>query len=554
MDNDHLANPDAVHRGDQHPPNPTETAMTTRSQLTERQLSHARSRFVASALGAGHDREWPVSADIMLVARMDGTIIATNPTWTALLGWAEQDLVGGVFFDLVHPDDRERTIDAVAGIQTSKTVRRFDNRCRHKDGSDRWIVWTAAADAQEITAVGRDVTVEKMQAEALLQAEAQLRQSQKMEAIGQLTGGLAHDFNNLLTVIAGNLELLHARLADGERDDLTPYIAAAQGASKRAAALSHRLLAFSRQQTLDPRPTDINRLIGGMADLIRRAMGPTVAVELALAADPWASWIDRNQFENALLNLCNNARDAMPVGGWLTVETVNMRLEADLASICNLPVGDYVAVRFSDTGCGMAPEVIARAFAPFFTTKRAGEGTGLGLSMIHGFVRQSNGHARIESEPCRGTTVWLYLPRYLGTAEDLPAAEEPASFANAPRTEQGETVLVVDDEPTVLDVVTEVLEDLGYTALTARNGAAGLAVLRSGRPIDLLITDIGLPGGMDGQQMATLARTIRPGLKVMFITGYVENGMIDEAQPHILTKPFAMKTLACRIKDIIAKP
>ncbi len=353
----------------------------------------------------------------------------------------------------------------------------------------------------------------------LMTVEEALRQSQKMEAVGQLTGGLAHDFNNLLTGITGSLELLQTRIAQGRIGDVDRYLTAAQGAARRAAALTHRLLAFSRRQTLDPKRTDVNVLVGGMEELIQRTAGPAVAVEAMLASDLWSTLVDASQLENALLNLCINARDAMPEGGKITIETSNRRLDPEppasgswnRVSTCRLCV--------SDNGTGMTPEVIAKAFDPFFTTKPIGQGTGLGLSMIYGFTKQSGGQVCIYSEVGRGTTICLYLPRHLGVDE---RAELSPEVADAPRAGQGETVLVVDDEPTVRMLVTEVLEDLGYRAIEAADGSAGLKVLQSGVRIDLLVTDVGLPGGMNGRQVADAARVARPDLKVLFITGYAE--------------------------------
>ena len=387
----------------------------------------------------------------------------------------------------------------------------------------------------------------------LMHAEEQLRQSQKMEAVGQLTGGLAHDFNNLLIGITGNLELLGTRIGQGRLKDLDRYVGAAQGSAKRAAALTHRLLAFSRRQTLDPRPTDVNRLVGGMEELIRRTVGPAVEVGVMGAAGLWPTLVDPPQLENALLNLCINARDAMPGGGRLSIETANHWLDQRAAHEHDLQPGQYVSLCISDTGMGMPPEVAAKAFDPFFTTKPLGQGTGLGLSMIYGFVRQSGGQARIHSEPGQGTTVCLYLPRYLGDADEVEAVPD---LAGAPRAGQGETVLVVDDEPTVRMLVTEVLEELGYAAVEAADGASGLRVLQSDVRIDLLVTDVGLPGGMNGRQMADAARISRPGLKVLFITGYAENAVVGNGRldhgMHVMTKPFAMEALASRIKELIA--
>jgi PAS domain S-box-containing protein len=392
---------------------------------------------------------------------------------------------------------------------------------------------------------GRDITERK-------QLEEQLRQSQKMEAVGQLTGGLAHDFNNLLTGIIGSLELLRTRMSQGRMQDLERYIAAASGAADRAAALTHRLLAFSRRQTLDPRPTNMNRLVFGMEELVRRTMGPAIRIEIVTAPDCWNTMVDPPQLENALLNLCINARDAMPDGGSLIVETGNIALAGAMARTLDLPAGSYVYLRVSDTGSGMEPDVAARAFDPFFTTKPIGMGTGLGLSMIYGFVRQSGGQARIASQPGLGTTVTLYLPRHAGSEETEPF---DAAAVRAPRAEQGETVLVVDDEPTVRMLVTEVLADLGYHAIEAVDGPAGLSVLRSAARIDLLITDVGLPGGMNGRQLADAARTGRPDLKVLFITGYAEAAVIGEGRldpgMHMLTKPFAMDALAGAVKQTL---
>ena len=289
-----------------------------------------------------------------------------------------------------------------------------------------------------------------------------------------------------------------------------------------------------------------------MEELIRRTVGPGVAVEVVAAGGLWTTLVDPNQLENALLNLCVNARDAMPSGGRLTIETGNKWLDERAARERDLSPGQYVSLCVSDSGAGMAPEVAARAFDPFFTTKPIGMGTGLGLSMVYGFARQSNGHARIYSEPGQGALVCLYLPRHHAEAE---SADEPAIRAAAPRAEQGETVLVVDDEPTVRMLVTEVLEDLGYTAIEAADGAAGLQVLQSGARVDLLITDVGLPG-MNGRQVADAGRAVRPGLKVLFITGYAENAVLSHGHlapgMHVMTKPFAMEALAKRIKNLIS--
>jgi signal transduction histidine kinase/CheY-like chemotaxis protein len=386
----------------------------------------------------------------------------------------------------------------------------------------------------------------------LMAAEEALRQSQKMEAVGQLTGGLAHDFNNLLTGISGSLQLMQTRLSQGRVNELDRYITAADGAARRAASLTHRLLAFSRRQTLDPKPTNINRLIAGLEELIRRTVGPGIQVEVVGAAGLWTALVDRNQLENALLNLCINARDAMPEGGRITIETANKWLDERAARERELSPGQYISLCVTDTGTGMTPEVIKRAFDPFFTTKPLGQGTGLGLSMIYGFARQSGGQVRIYSEVGKGTTMCLYLPRHQGRDEDAQIAHE---WEVAPRATEGQTVLVVDDEPTVRMLVSEVLQELGYTAIEVADGSTGLQVLRSDQRIDLLITDVGLPGGINGRQVADGAREVRPDLKVLFITGYAENAVVGnghlEPGMQVLAKPFPMEALATRIRDLM---
>jgi PAS domain S-box-containing protein len=492
------------------------------------------------------DRIWRSSRDLVVICGQDGLYRSVNPAWEAL-GYSTAELIGMRFDALVHPDDLAGVKDGYAELLQGGVIGDFDMRLRLKDGSYRWYSWHCMPEDGEIYAAGRDVTERK-------QLEEQLRQSQKMEAVGQLTGGLAHDFNNLLTGIMGGLELVQARVAQGRTNDLERYITAAQGASKRAAALTHRLLAFSRRQTLDPRPAEINRLVVGMEDLISRTVGPEITVEIVTAAGLWNVLVDQNQLENALLNLCINARDAMPNGGRLTIETGNRWLDRRTARERDLTPGQYVSLCVSDSGTGMTPEVIARAFDPFFTTKPIGQGTGLGLSMIYGFVRQSGGQVRIYSEVGQGTMVCLYLPRHLGDAEP---ADEAANAAAAPRAEQGETVLIVDDEVTVRMLMTEVLEDLGYRAIEASDGAAGLRILQSDARIDLLVTDVGLPGGINGRQVADAARTLRPGLKVLFITGYAENAVISHGHlapgMQVMTKPFGMEELANRIKELIVQ-
>jgi PAS domain S-box-containing protein len=503
---------------------------------------------------ADRDRMWRLTTDIMLVARFDGEIAAINPAWQRLLGWSEDELLGRAFFDFVHPDDLAATVAEAGRLSEGVTTFRFENRYQAKDGSYRWVSWIAVPDEGLIHAVGRDITAEKEKQAELERAQEALRQSQKMDAVGQLTGGIAHDFNNLLAGISGSLELMATRISQGRHADVERYLAAAQGAARRAAALTHRLLAFSRRQTLAPKVTDINTLVTGMEELIRRTVGPEIVVESVTGSDIWAVEIDPNQLENALLNLAINARDAMPDGGKITIETANRWMDARTAREQELSPGQYVSLCVSDTGTGMTPEVIARAFDPFFTTKPIGMGTGLGLSMVYGFARQSGGQVRIYSEVGQGTTICLYLPRYLG-GED---AQEDGWETNASiPTGAGETVLVIDDEPVVRMLVVDVLEELGYSALEAADGAEGLKVLESKARVDLLVTDVGLPGGLNGRQVADAARVLRPKLKVLFITGYAENAVISHGHldpgMHVVTKPFQVEDLGRRIRAILTE-
>jgi PAS domain S-box-containing protein len=500
------------------------------------------------------DRIWQVSQDMLGVAGADGTWISVNPAWTKVLGWLPDEIRGKTSEWLEHPDDQRKMRDAVAGLALPEQSAEFESSFQTRQGEYRILSWTAINVDGLLYCVGRDITQQRRQQDALDKAEDALRQAQKMEAVGQLTGGLAHDFNNLLTGISGALELLQIRISQGRYKDVERYISTAQGAANRAAALTHRLLAFSRRQTLDPKATDVNRLIGSMTDLINNTLGPEVGTEMITAPDLWTTLVDPNQLENALLNLCINARDAMPDGGKLKIETTNRSLDGVEAFSFEMRPGDYVCLSVADTGTGMTEEVVQRAFDPFYTTKPLGQGTGLGLSMIYGFAKQSGGQVRISSAVGHGTTIYLFLPRH---SQQEKAADTPADFSSAPRAGVGETVLVVDDEPSVRMLVTEVLAELGYTAIEAADGASALQVLRSDARIDLLVTDVGLPGGMNGRQLADFGRTARPALKILFITGYAEKaamgvGGLDKGMA-ILTKPFAMDGLAARIKELLLR-
>jgi PAS domain S-box-containing protein len=502
-------------------------------------------KMVEAAYAQDRDRLWTLSQELMLVCEFDGTITAVNPSAQRLLGWDEAEMVGCNLGDFLHPDDRQQTSGELSRLSDGATTFAFENRYRAKNGSYRLLDWTAVPDQGRVHAVGRDITEQRAVEEAL-------RQSQKMEAVGQLTGGIAHDFNNLLQGITGSLDIMEGRIAQGRTNDLQRWLAGAKGSANRAAALTHRLLAFSRRQPLDPRPVRANPLVSSMEDMLRRTLGERISLELVLAGGLWLTRCDPNQLESAILNLAINARDAMPEGGRLTIETCNAHLDSlYAASERDVKPGQYVCICVTDTGTGMDRATIARAFEPFFTTKPIGQGTGLGLSMIYGFARQSEGYARIYSEEGQGTTIKLYLPRFRG--EDEPEELLPG-LREAPPADAGEVVLVVEDEPVVRGLIVEVLAGLGYKAIEAEDGPRGLAVVQSNRTIDLLVTDIGLPG-LNGRQLADAARALRPGLKVLFMTGYAENAALAsgflEPGMAMITKPFAMEALAGRIREII---
>ncbi|KAF0813529.1 Blue-light-activated protein [Andreprevotia sp. IGB-42] len=473
----------------------------------------------------------------------DFRYLEINPAWEKLVGIPREQALGQLGNNVV-PDQEPEWLARYAHVVETGEATAFT---RHVKSLDRWYhLHIFRPEPGRFAVLFFEVTEQR-------RAEEALRQSQKMEAVGQLTGGLAHDFNNLLAGISGSLQLMQLRMSQGRVNELDRYVSTAFTATKRAAALTHRLLAFSRRQTLDPMPTNANRLILGMEELIRRTVGPAITLAITPAAGLWHALVDPHQLENALLNLCINARDAMPDGGNIAIATANRQLDERTARVLDIATGDYLMLSVTDSGTGMAAQTVARAFEPFFTTKPLGEGTGLGLSMIYGFARQSGGQVRIDSFEGQGTTVSIYLPRHDGDLED-----DDINLLRpvAARAIQGETVLVVDDEPSVRLLVTEVLEDLGYTAIEAADSVAGLKVLQSDVRIDLLISDVGLPGGMNGRQMADAGRTSRPGLKVLFITGYAEASVLGEGRlapgMQVLTKPFVLETLAARIKELVA--
>ena len=524
-----------------------------------------------------------LNPQIPWTADPQGRVTGFSDRWLELTGLSRSTAVGQGWTQVSHPEDRPVIETAWADAIATGAPYSAEARLRTADGSYRWHRIRASPRHDGGARVERwygtlEDIEERRQMEAALHrwnetledrvadrtraleleqqeraaAEEKLRQSQKMEAVGQLTGGLAHDFNNLLTGIVGSLELMQTRITQGRTGELGRYIGAAMTAANRAAALTHRLLAFSRRQTLDPKLIHASQLVGGLEELLRRTVGPGIRVETVLPADIAPILCDPNQLENALLNLAINARDAMPDGGTLRIETAEARVDQVFGMQRDMPPGEYVVLSVTDTGTGMPPDVVARAFDPFFTTKPLGEGTGLGLSMIYGFTNQSGGQVRIHSHEGIGTTVSIYLPAHRGTVEAVAAAPDTAT----PRAEAGETVLVVDDESVVRMLIVEVLQELGYTAIEAVEGTSGLRQVERHPRLDLLVTDVGLPGSMNGRQLADAARVRHPGLKVLFITGFAESVAVggDALAPgmQLMTKPFTMDALAARIRSMLA--
>ena len=535
-------------------------ALLAAQEAAVRDLNVTLARRVEQA-SAERDRIWRISTELMLVAHMSGRVIAVNPAWTQTLGWTETALVGSSFFDLVHADDLEGTAGAVDRLAGGATALGFENRCRHQDGSYRWLSWTAVPEAGVLHAIARDVTAEKAAAEALKRTEEQLRQSQKMEVVGQLTGGIAHDFNNLLTVVTGHLEMARRRLENGagaEAARLHRHLDSAREGARRAAVLTHRLLAFSRQSPLRPEKVELNAAILGMADLIQRTLGETIEVETRFSETLWPVEADLNQIENAILNLCVNARDAMPSGGQLRIETENRSVGSmsGVVQLGDLTPGDYAVVSVQDTGTGIPLEIQDRVFEPFFTTKPMGKGTGLGLSQVFGFMRQSGGLATIRSAANAGTTVALYFPR--ATSARVRPDEEEKGEATPAWTVSGELCLVIEDETMVREFTVSALEEAGYRVMAAADGPTGLAILDEHHDIRLVFTDVVLAGTMDGYVVAKEALRRRPGLKVLMTTGYTRETAIlagrMEAEIDIIQKPFTATALVAKISSALASP
>ncbi|WP_296258906.1 MULTISPECIES: ATP-binding protein [unclassified Pseudomonas] len=492
---------------------------------------------------------WNVSPDLICTLSENGQLLAANPAWQVETGWTEGELAQGRLWEFISA---EQLAVALQTLNTLTSVE-LDTECVRRDGKHLQLNWRIARRQGRYLAVARDVTLFKERQETLEQVRSQLQQSQKMEAVGQLTGGLAHDFNNLLTVIGGSLEMLQRRIAQGKFEHIERYVAAAQGASSRAAALTHRLLTYSRRQTLASKVVAPALLMQDMQELISRTLTPLIELELLAPATVLLCLCDAHQLENAVLNLCINARDAMPRGGRLRIEVSEVRITSQTDALA-LDVGDYALIRVTDTGTGMPESILQRAFDPFFTTKPLGAGSGLGLSMVHGFARQSSGDVRISSAVGKGTTVSLFLPIYQG-ASPTAAAGTPVIAGDGTIVEQG-SVLVVDDEAAIRDLVGEALQEVGYHIIKAGTADEALRLLAELPSLTLLVTDIGLPGGTSGHELATLALKKAPSLKVLFISGFSENAVptsaFEDGRVHWLPKPFAMSELKAAIDELFS--
>jgi PAS domain S-box-containing protein len=490
-----------------------------------------------------------------------GNIVSWNAGAERIKGYKADEILGRHFSIFYTPEARREGMPQRA-LATALAEDRFEQEAWRvrKDGSRFWAhvvldpIRSPNGRLLGFAKITRDITERREVQRKLDEAREALFQSQKMDAIGKLTGGVAHDFNNLLTVIIGNLDAIQRHLRE-PRSDIERLKHSAENAmkgAKRAESLTQRLLAFSRQQPLEPKPVDVGRLVSGMSDMLRQTLGEQIAVETALAGDLWRVEVDANQLEVAILNLAVNARDAMPQGGKLTIETANVFLDQTYAEgQVEVVPGQYVMIAVTDNGSGMAPDVQAKAFDPFFTTKEVGHGTGLGLSQVYGFVKQSRGHVKIYSERGEGTTVRIYLPRLHSEEGIVDQEQEP----NVARGSAIETIVVVEDDDDVRASSTAMFRDLGYTIFEAANGQAALQLIDQHPEIKLLFTDVGLPGGMNGRQLADAARSRRSDLKVLFTSGYARNAIVHDGRldvgVELLSKPFTQSSLAARVRDIL---
>ncbi|WDY60140.1 ATP-binding protein [Pseudomonas sp. PSKL.D1] len=487
---------------------------------------------------------WQLSRDAMVTVTRDLRLQSANPAWYRILGWREDQVRDMPVLQLIHPADRAEVEVAVTKFVGERITDVFETRMRHADGHYRCFRWTAKFDGALLTAVGRDITDDRE--EAMRQSRALIRDTQRLEMVGQLAGGMAHEMNNLLSGVGGSLELLQRRLAEGRLDRIDSYVELARDTVNRAMTLTHRLLAFSRHQPLSPKPLNINHQLSLMEPLLLQALGAEMHLAWEMDVSPWAVCLDVTQLESSLINLCANARDACLERGTVMIRTMNTRLAAPFPDEKGLPPGDYVALQVEDDGHGMPADYLNRAFEPFFTTKAVGRGSGLGLPMVHGFVRQSGGYIWIDSTPDQGAKVCMLFPRI-----SMPVAEEPVVCLPRVTEATGQRLLLVDDEHGLRGLIVEYLRERGFNAYEATDSTSALERFRNEGPFDLVITDVGLPGGFSGRQLVKTMRMIKPEQKVLFITGYTDFSLdahqLQGADTALLLKPFQLETLANQI-------
>lgn len=495
------------------------------------------------------DHLWRMARDAMVVVSRELTLLAANEAWQRVLGWDVQGMDTVALVDLVHPGDRAEVRLAITDLLQGKAVHEVESRLKHRDGHYCWMCWSARSQGDVLVAVGRDITQER--SSIVREAEGLLRDNQRMEIVGQLAGGMAHEMNNLLAGVGGSLELLQRRMGQGRMERIDEYVHVARDSVQRAMALTHRLLAFARSQPLQPRPVNVNTLLLELKPLVHQALGPDFDVHWQLDVAPWPIRVDCAQLEIAMLHLCSNARDAAAEQGVLTVRTSNERLPARTLHGESIPAGDYVAILVEDGGTGMPAEILSRAFEPFFTTKPKGRGSGLGLAMVYGFVHQSGGHVWIESSPSDGTVVTLLFARYPG---DLPASDSDIR-ACARKRGNGERILLVDDQLNLRALMREVLVDNGFEVHEAGDAVQALACYEQDGPYDLVITDIGLPGGMSGRQVGKAIRQTRATQKMLFITGYteqpLERSLLGKPGTALMLKPFSLENLVGKVYQML---
>ncbi|MCP1625091.1 ATP-binding protein [Pseudomonas nitroreducens] len=522
-------------------------ALAAASLRTEERRLKAAVQEEARLRTLERDRVWAVSQDLFCVLEHDGLLRSVNPAWTSTLGWSEEQLSGLNSEDLVHPDDLAASVDGRAALAQGERLQHFVNRMRHADGSYRWISWHATEENGVIYGCGRDVTEQKRGALLLEQAQTALLNAQRMEAVGQLTGGIAHDFNNLLASIRFSLDLINRRAPANAQPELSHILQAATQATERAAELTHNLLAFARRQALAMHPVDLGQHLSEWQDELIERAGPEVTLTLELS-EAQSVLTDRDQLHKALLHLVENARDAMPGGGSLEISLQHQEI---VSGDHELPAGDYLALALQDSGQGMSPSTLTHVFDPFFTTKGIGPNSGLGLSMVYGFIKQSGGHIRLRSEPGQGTCVTLYFPRG-NSVVSIPDAPTPP---NEPANEQ-QCVLVVEDNDLVRMLTVEVLEEIGYQVLQAEDAEEALSILQGDTTIHLLLTDVGLPG-MNGEELAVAAREARPELPILFATGYAEIVHIDGSElatrMSMIAKPFSIDALRDKVNGMLGR-